>query len=178
MSIESRREESERATLARAVPVKRVASGRWASLTFAVVIAGLALTRANAGWSSAPFSERVELWTMSVVVLLSLAALGTAIWKMMESAQSDLRHVFCSRYVFAFGLLFLVASGALAASMMVGDPFHELSSRGQITTDAISATGCVLGIVACSVGAVVALLNAWEAYRDERHWGESLGIGR
>lgn len=151
-------------------------SADWENIALLIAaLSGLWIASGIAGWSSEASTPTVELWTGGVVVA-SLVALGLATSKLVSSAQSRTRHVFCGRRVLAFGVFMLVVAAGLTVSIVRRNPFHQLTSRGRITAGEIADAGFVVAVIVCLVGAGVALVDAWGACRDERRWPESLGI--
>jgi hypothetical protein len=108
----------------------------------------------------------------AIVVLLTL--LTAAACTLVTRAGSSWRHVFCARRI-ALGGLGLAAMAILfAAEMLRRGPFVHLTTRLRIGVSDIADLGLLFAVVICSVVAGVALLDAWDARRDERSWHLSI----
>lgn len=140
-------------------------------------LVGLWLAQGIATWSNDPSAPAAKLAT-SAVVIMSLAVMGLAISRLVTLTQSRWRHVFSSRHVLACASFLTGITAALAVSFMLLDPFHELVASGHITATDIADAGWMFAVIVCGVGAGTAFLTAWDASREERRWGDSLGIGR
>lgn len=140
-------------------------------------IGGLVLAHGIArGWND-PSDDSTRLATAAVAAT-SLTVLGVAISRIMKLAESRWRQVFRGRRLLACAALLSVVTAALAGSLFVVlDPFHDVAAHGHITATDIADAGWLFAIVICWVGALGALLSAWDAYGEERNWGRSLGIG-
>ena len=111
--------------------------------------------------------------TLVVAILVSagsVIALMVGISRMLASAGSHLRHVFCSRYLLASGLVMSTVAFVLAGSLLLDDPFRQLLSTGRISPLVVAEVGSVGGVAACLAGASIAFVTAWEELQKERRW--------
>lgn len=147
----------------------RRGSLRWDLVLFVGAVAALASARVAFDGSAGRFPSS----TLVVAVLVSagsVIALAVGISRMVASAGSHLRHVFCSRYLFASGFVLSTVASGLAGSLLMDDPFRQLLSTGRISPLVVAEAGSAGGAAACLAGASIALVAAWEELQKERRW--------
>jgi len=148
----------------------------WLQLTLlAAGIGVLWLSQRSATWHADASTRRAVLQT-SAVVLVSLAAVARSTYVMVTSALSDAYRVFRSRHLLAVALVLLGTAIVVTGSLVMGDPFAEFFAHGHITSGAVAGVGSGAIALVCGVGALVALVGAWEAVREEKHWYRSLHL--
>lgn len=146
------------------------------SLTAGLV--GLSLAQGIAGWSSDPSDGGVKLVTAGAVIV-SVIVIGLTVSRILTLAESRWRSVFRSGRILACAAFLSAVTAMLIGSLFaLLDPFHNVVASGHISAADIADAGWLFAAVICWVGAITALLGAWDASREERHWADSLPIGR
>ena len=118
-------------------------------------------------------------WVILLVVGVAgfaLSALGVALYLIITESQSRAYRVFCSRHALASTVFSVVLGLVLAVPAIRRDPFHHVLSTGLITGATIVDFVFVLGVAACVIGAIAGVFGSVDAIREERSWGDSLGI--
>ena len=111
-----------------------------------------------------------------LVIPLALAAVARSTYVIVTSGHSDAHRIFRSRHLFTTGALLLAVGAAIAASMVVHDPFDKLFAHGRITGEDLVDVGLVAAALICLFGAGVAFTGAWDRLHAERHWHRSLHL--
>lgn len=136
-------------------------------------IAGLWLSHRSATWYGDSSTRNAVLQT-SAIVLVSLAVVARTTQVIVTSAHSDAYRVFRARHLLTCGAVLLGTAILLTGSLILREPLGRLLSRGRVTGGDIADVATGAAAVVCGVGAVVALVGAWDAAREERHWYRSL----
>lgn len=146
-----------------------------------VLIAGLAglwLAQGIAGWSRDPADGGRKLVTASLVIV-SLVVTGLTISSILKLAECRWRKVFRSSSILACGAFLSAITAVLVGALFAAlDPFRDVVARGHISAGDIADAGWLFATVIYGVGAITALLSAWDAHREERRWTDSVRIGR
>lgn len=140
-------------------------------------LVGLLLAQGIAGWARDPSDGAVKLVTAAVVIV-ALGAIGLTISRILTLVECRWRQVFrSSRILACAAVLSVVTALLIGALFVVLDPFRDVVASGHISAGDIADAGWVIAVIVCWVGAVTALLGAWDAHREERDWTDSLQIG-
>lgn len=145
----------------------------WVQLALLVTgIVGLRLSYEVAAWDAA--ADNATIWT-AALVSASLIVVVRSNYVIVTSAFSDAYRVFRFRHLLASSAL-LGAAAVVTGSLVVDGPFGQLFAHGRITGKDIADLGSVVATFVCSFGAACASAGTWTAFREERHWDQSLHL--
>ncbi len=152
------------------VPLARPGiAGRWGLLLLIGGWEGIIATRALADVPADPSSGGV-LIAAAAVVVISVAAIGVGCRVVLTAARSPLRYVFRSRPAFWTAAV-LIAAGVVAVAMLIArDPFARVAAHGELTAHTVVELAGIGGALLCLGAGIVALIDCWDAHRDERSW--------
>jgi hypothetical protein len=144
-------------------------SWRWDVTVFVAAVAAIPSARIVFDASVRRFPGST-LVVAAFVTVGSVIALAASMSRMVGSAGSHLRHVFCSRYLFECGLVLSAAALWLAGTCLRDDPFRQVLSTGRVSPLDVVQAGAALATAACLAAAVAAFVGAWDELQSERHW--------
>lgn len=153
----------------RSPPHDRGIAGRWGFLALICGWEGIVVARASADLFDDPASS-TALLTTSGIVLVSLVAIGIGCRIVVAAARSPLRYVFRSRPAFLTAVMLIVGAAVVVASLILRDPFARFAAHGDFTAQTATELGGIVASLVCLGGGLTAMLNAWDARRDERAW--------
>lgn len=124
-------------------------------------------------------SDQSAWWVLVLVAVIgsvAVSAICVSLFLIVTESQSHANRVFCSRSTFGATVFTLVMGSLLTIAALRRNPFHHILATGRITGGTIVDFGLVLGVAAFVIGAIAGAFGTVDAIREERRWGEALGI--
>ncbi len=140
---------------------------------------GVALTLLGAGtvgllaahWITAAGHHGEALGrAVTVLVVVSVLAVGSADALLLATAQSPDHYVFRTRPALRAAAVIVGATVVAATLFVVRDPFSEVGAHGTMTVDTAVDSGCLAAVFVGLIAAIVAIAASHHASTTERDW--------